>query len=115
LTPPAALVTISVVHAQTAHHAHRQRHLLHGVAFVEVKAPLHGADGDAGQFADHQATRVPGDGAHREVRNRGVGNHVGVGNLLGQAAQPAAEDQPDRGCVAGAAADKVGGCVVVGK
>jgi hypothetical protein len=103
------------LHAQAAHHAHGERHLLHGVAFVEVEAPLHGADGDASQLADHQAACVPGDGARWEMRNLGVGNHVGAGDLLGQAAQPTAEDQPDRGRVAGAAADIAGGFVILGK
>jgi len=100
---------------QCLHYTHWKNNFLHGVAFVEVEAALHGADGDAGQLADHQPARVPGDGARWEMRNLGVGNHVRAGDLLGQAAQPAAEDQPDRGRVAGAAADKAGSRVVLGK
>jgi hypothetical protein len=108
------LVTISTSDAELLHDAHRQRHLLHGIAFVVVKAPLHHTSSNAGDFADHQPPGVPGDGADGKVRNLGVGNNVGVGKLGGEPAQPAAQDQPDARLVTGAAAHKGGRLGIIG-
>ena len=45
--PPAAFVTIRISIPSAPHHAHRERDLLHRVAFVIMKSPFHRHDGDA--------------------------------------------------------------------
>ena len=48
--------------AQLTHHAYRESHFLHGVAFIEMKASLHGHDVLVAQFPENQFPAVSFDG-----------------------------------------------------
>ena len=80
------------IDAQGFHHAHRQRDLPGGIAFVEMKAALHGNHGQTGQRAAHQLAFVADGGRDGKVRDFFVRNVDGRLDRRGQIAQTGAED-----------------------
>ena len=62
------------LYAQFVHDAHGEGHLLHGVAFVIVEAPLHGHDVHAAELAEDELAGVPFYGGDGEVGNLCIGD-----------------------------------------
>ena len=59
--------------AQFVHHADREGHLFHRVAFVIVEAPFHGEDIDTSEFSEDEFAAMAFYGGNREVGNLGIG------------------------------------------
>ena len=59
---------------QFVHHTYGEGHLLHGVAFVIVEAPLHGHDVHAAELAEDELAGVPFYGGDGEVGNLCIGD-----------------------------------------
>ena len=78
--------------AQFTHHTHGESHFLHGVAFIKMKASLHGHDIFVAQFPENQFAAVSFDGGNREVRNLRIVDFILVGDFMHQAAQARAQD-----------------------
>src|SRR5206468_2888814 len=70
-------------------------HLAQAVALIEVDAAAHRGDWHALQPTEAQLARVALDGRNREVRDLGEWNDDRCVDLVGQVAQPGAEDQSD--------------------
>ena len=93
--PPQALDTTSVRAPERVHHADREGDLLEVVALVAVEPPLHRHDRPAAQPAEQQPAGVGLDGGQRKARDvavRDLGLHR---DLLGEPAEPGAEDDAD--------------------
>ena len=69
---------------QQFHHAHWQGHLCQTVAFVKVKAPLHRADRDTLDLANHQPPGMALHGADREIGNFRIGQYISLFDLIGE-------------------------------
>src|ERR1017187_9593935 len=87
--------------------ANRERHLLRGVALVEMHAPLHGSDRDAGNGPDHQRSRMAHRGAAREERNIPIRNADAVFEFVREATEPGAEYQSNARPQSGASQDEL--------
>src|ERR1019366_2845352 len=80
-------------------------HLLHTVAFVEVRAAGHHGHVEFTEFADDELAGVPHGGRVRPAGNLGVRDVRTVRKFVGERAQSAAEHEADGGTHVGAALD----------
>ena len=94
-----------VFDAELPHDAHRERHLLHAVAFVIVETALHGHDPAALDHAENHTAFVSFDRGDGESRNILVFDGEARLDLIGEAAQTGAEDDAHFG------SERVGGGV----
>jgi hypothetical protein len=83
-------------HAELLHERRRVRHRAHVVAFVVVKAPLHGDDFDLADPSEHHPPGVACDRRRGEVRHIAVIDRGCIFHALDQLPQPRAEDHADR-------------------
>ena len=79
-----------VLDAQFVHDANGEGHLLHVVAFVVVKASLHGHHVLAAQTAEEELAAVSLHGAHGKVGNVAIGHGVHYFYFVGQMSQSCA-------------------------
>ena len=95
-SPPAALVSTTILAPSGMEQQHRLDDEARVVALVEVEAALEHHDGRPGERAQQQAPGMPRGGRGRpagQVRER---DRDRVLQVVGQAAQPGAQDDPDR-------------------
>ena len=96
------------LHPQHRHRTHADGHEFHRIALIIVEAPLHGNHRLAAELADDEIALVPHGRGDRETGNVAVGDHDGIFDAVGQAAQAAAEyDADQRGIPARLLADIV--------
>ena len=76
-------------------HAHAERHAIRADALVEMRTPAHDRERHASERAEHQRARMPDRRRDRPAGNLGIRDLDRLGELVGQSAQPAAEDHPD--------------------
>lgn len=105
LMPPEAFDTKRYLMPSLPHDAHRERHLLHAVAFVIVETALHGHDPAALDHAENHTAFVSFDRGDGESRNILVFDGEACLDLIGEAAQTGAEDDAHFG------SERVGGGV----
>ncbi len=86
---------------ELAHHPDRERHLLKAIAFVAVKAALHGDDGEPRQLAEQQASAVALDGRDREVGDLLVRDDGFGLDFLRQGTETRTQDEGEPGLEAG--------------
>ena len=99
-----------VFDAELPHDAHRERHLLHAVAFVIVETALHGDDPAALDQTENHAALVAFDRRNGESGNVLVFDDEPCVDLIGEIAQPGAEYDPHFGReILGPALDESGG------
>ena len=80
------------IDAEGFHHAHREGHLLHIIAFIVVETSLHGHDRLAAEFAEYQVARMALNGGYGEVRNLGVGDFHLASDMVHECAKAGSED-----------------------
>ena len=80
-------------HSQLAHDADGVGDLLHRVALVVVKPPLHGQQGLPPEAPEQEVSAVSLYGGEGEVGHLAVGDGEGVVHFVGQGAEPAAQDE----------------------
>ena len=83
------------MHPKKLHHPHREGDLLHGVAFVIMKTPLHRHYRAAGDLPENQ---LPGVIFHRgngEMGNIFIGNNRFLLNLIHQFTQAGSQHNAD--------------------
>ncbi|KAF5036584.1 hypothetical protein DSECCO2_573530 [anaerobic digester metagenome] len=92
---------------QVFEHPERECDFLHGIAFVEMEAALHGNHVFAAQAAENQTTLMPFDCGHREIGNFTIRDAVNNFNLVNQTTQSCSEYNGDLWSELGFAADEV--------
>ena len=81
-----------IVDAKHFHGLDRIDDLVHAIALVKVKTPLHAGDTPSLQFPEYELAFVARHGGNREMGNGPVRNNHRVINLVPKFAKPAAQD-----------------------
>ena len=76
-------------------HLHRKNDIAHAVAFVQMHPALHAGNGNVSEGADNQIAGMTFRAGLGKVRNIGVRNRDGAGQLIGEGTQAGAEHEPD--------------------
>src|SRR5207247_1129111 len=79
------------LNAQLCKYPRRQRGYRRGMTLIEMKTPRLHEHGDSLQASRDQLTLVPGDARLRKTGNGRVGNVNGIGDLVGEKAEPRSE------------------------
>ncbi len=81
---------------QALHHPDRKGYLIHGVAFVIMRSPLHHQDAFPLQRSNDQPALMPDHRGNRPIRDLMVGYDIRRLNCICQTAQPGSKDYCDR-------------------